>query len=238
MFDPRSHIGETHGVYVIIDMLPDKDKYGHWIYKCECTKCGRIKLSHYGAIAGPKSVIYCCNHLRANGEQKPYIKGQWNNGRIGRIFHGLTLRCYNQNDRAYRWYGAKGIAVCEEWLSNPFEFEKWAMRNGYADDLTIDRIDSSKDYCPENCRWVTMRDNSKYKSTTTILTVDGISHTGKDWAKECNLGCNTINKMLRKFQTECVVTFILARLKDPEKTRKSHQTWFDVYGIDACEIQA
>lgn len=75
-----SHIGETHGIYEIIDTLPDKDKYGHWIYKCECVKCGHVRFSHYGAIAGQKSVIRYCNHLRANGEPKPYIKGKMNAG--------------------------------------------------------------------------------------------------------------------------------------------------------------
>lgn len=147
-------------------------------------------------------------------------------------------RCYSKNCRDYRWYGAKGVGVCDEWRFNPFKFEEWALSNGYADDLTIDRIDSDKDYCPENCRWITLQNNAKYKSTTKTLTVDGISHTGKDWAKECNLGCNTINKMLRKYQTDDVITFICERLKDPNKTRRSHQTWFDVYGIKTCEIQA
>lgn len=237
-FDPMSHIGETHGIYTIVDLLPDKDTYGHWIYKCECVKCGYIRFSHYGAIAGPKSAIRCCNHLRANGEPKPYIKGVWKHPRIGSIFGGLMLRCYNKNDRSYRWYGARGVGVCDEWRSNPFKFEEWALSNGYTDNLTIDRIDSNKDYCPENCRWVTLQNNAKYKSTTGVLTVDNVSHTGKDWANECGLGCNTINTMLREHRTEDVVVFIRERLKDPNRTRRSHQTWFDVYGIKTCGNQA
>lgn len=184
-----SHIGETYGIYKIIGMLSDKDKYGHWIYKCECVKCGHIRFSHYGSIAGPKSVIRCCNHLRAK-------------------------------------------------RSNPFKFEEWALSNGYADHLTIDRIDSSKDYCPENCRWVTLQNNAKYKSTTGVLTVDNVSRTGRDWANECGLGCNTINTMLREYRTEDVITFIRERLKNPNKTRGAYQIWFDVYGIVVSENQA
>ena len=70
-------------------------------------------------------------------------------------------------------YGGKGIRVCQEWLDNPELFEEWSLENGYEDNLTIDRIDSTKDYCPDNCRWVTLEDNAKYKSTTRVLDVDG-----------------------------------------------------------------
>ena len=219
-------------------MLASKNKYNQWVYKCECSKCGYIKFSHYGGIAGPKSVTYFCNHRRANGEFLPYTKSNWNNKRIGRIFQSIMRRCYNQNCRDYRWYGAKGVGVYDEWRFNPSKFEEWALSNGYADNLTIDRIDSDKNYCPENCRWITLQNNAKYKSTTKTLTVDGVSHTGKDWANECGLGCNTINTMLREHRTEDVVVFIRERLKDPNRTRRSHQTWFDVYGIKTCENQA
>lgn len=217
-------------------MLEKKDKYGHWIYKSMCSKCGYVRFSHYGKIASPKSITYSCNHKRANGEFLPYIKGSWGNKRIGQIFQGMMKRCYSQNSKDYRWYGARGIGIYDKWRSNPFKFEEWALSNGYANDLTIDRIDSDKDYCPENCRWITIEDNAKYKSTTTILIVDGISHTGKDWAKECNFGCNVINQMLRKYLAEDVISLIRERLKDPNKTRKSHQTWFNVYGIIATKI--
>ena len=160
------------------------------------------------------------------------------NSKLCSIYHAMMKRCYNQNCRDYKWYGAKGIGVCDEWRSNPFKFEEWALSNGYTDNLTIDRIDSNKDYCPENCRWVTLQNNAKYKSTTGVLTVDNVSHTGKDWANECGLGCNTINAMLREYRTEDVITFIRERLKDPNKTRGAYQTWFDVYGIVVSENQA
>jgi hypothetical protein len=89
-------------------------------------------------------------------------------------FHGLTKsklytkwkamrqRTNNSNDEAYRFYGAWGIKLCDEW--NQFSnFYKWAINNGYTDGLTIDRIDSFKDYEPSNCRWVTLSENFKNK---------------------------------------------------------------------------
>lgn len=229
--DPKIHVGETHGIYYIFDVLPEKDKYSHWIYDCVCTECGYHKYSHYGAIAGKKSVTTVCKHKRANGEYLTYGH-TWKNKRIGKIFQGMITRCYNQNDKSYGWYGAKGIKVCNEWLDNPLSFEQWAIGHGYNDTLTIDRKDETKDYCPENCRWITRANNAKYKSTTKITTVDGVSHTGKEWADECELGCNTINLMLRNHSEDEAIEFIRRRLQDKTKQRKSHQTWFNVYGLE------
>ena len=71
------------------------------------------------------------------------------NTRLYNIWEGMKQRCYNSNVKAYKYYGAKDIKVCEKWLN--FEnFMQWSLNNGYSDNLTIDRIDIKKDYCPEN----------------------------------------------------------------------------------------
>lgn len=128
MIDPKCHIGETHGIYTLVDILDEKDKYGHWIYKGICNVCGHEKYSHYGSFSGPKSKAIVCTHIKANGKHVEPTK--WENKRIGNIFRGMKARCYNKNDKNYKHYGEKGIYICDEWMNDPKSFEKWSMVNG------------------------------------------------------------------------------------------------------------
>lgn len=79
--------------------------------------------------------------------------------RLYRIFQNMKQRYYNPNDPKYGSYGGKGVTIFQGWLDDFQTFYNWAMENGYADDLTIDRINSKKGYAPENCRWITMKEN-------------------------------------------------------------------------------
>jgi hypothetical protein len=82
----------------------------------------------------------------------------------------MKARCNNPNNDRYKYYGGKGIKVCKEWNDNFQVFAKWALENGYADGLSIDRIDSNKDYCPENCRFIPVRENTGLAHKSQIFT--------------------------------------------------------------------
>lgn len=153
----------------------------------------------------------------------------WKNKRLRSIFKDMKRRCYNQNDKDYCWYGAKGIKVCDAWMENPKAFEDWSLSHGYSDDLTIDRIDENKDYCPENCRWITRNDNAKYKSSTILIDVDGKIHTGKDWAKTLGFGANKINEYIRTHGLDNTIEFIKRYLKNPGLKPKHKQSYYDLY---------
>ena len=73
----------------------------------------------------------------------------------------MKTRCYNSNSTAYKWYGGRGIVVCDEWRGDFAAFEAWALENGYADSLSLDRIDSELDYAPDNCQWIPRGDNAQ-----------------------------------------------------------------------------
>lgn len=227
-FDPHSHIGETHGVYTIIDVLDEKDKYGHYIYFARCNECGYERYAHYGRFSGVKSKTNVCNHMTVTGD---YIQNiRWSNERLREIFSSMKQRCYNKNEKSYRWYGAKGIKVCNEWIENPLSFEEWSLNNGYKDNLTIDRINEDKDYSPDNCRWITHNENAKYKSTTSVINVDGEEHTGKDWSKMLGLGINRINTYIREYGLDNTIEFIKRFRVNPNlRPNNRNQSIYSVY---------
>ena len=94
------------------------------------------------------------------------------NERLFRIWSHMKERCNSTKGVHSKWYHEKGIRVCDEWQDYSV-FKKWAFENGYAEQpketeykelFSIDRIDPDKNYCPENCRWITVSENSRYRN--------------------------------------------------------------------------
>lgn len=88
--------------------------------------------------------------------------------RLFRIFQGMKTRCYNPNGKIYKYYGARGIRICDKWLDDFKTFYYWAINNGYTDNLTIDRIDVNGNYCPSNCRWITLSEQQTNKTNSKM----------------------------------------------------------------------
>lgn len=125
------------------------------------------------------------------------------NSRLNRIYNGIKTRCYNKKRSAYKNYGERGIMICQEWASHNTgwqSFKKWAMANGYKDDLTIDRIDNNKGYSPDNCRWVTRlvqgnntRRNHYVKYNNTVKTLS-------EWCRELELNYDRTEQRINKLK--------------------------------------
>lgn len=105
------------------------------------------------------------------------------NTRIYKMWHNMRSRCKNPNATKYYLYGGKGISVCKEWDKNFIAFYNWAMNNGYNDNLTIDRINPNKDYCPENCRFATYKEQNSHLKTTVLITFNNKTHTISEWSE-------------------------------------------------------
>lgn len=104
----------------------------------------------------------------------------------------MKQRCYNKNCVSYKWYGAKGVSVCNEWINNFRNFEQWSYKNGYREDLTIERKDVNGNYCPENCCWVTKSEQQNNRRNTVRMKIDEKEYTLRDLAKESGINRNTL----------------------------------------------
>ena len=89
-------------------------------------------------------------------------------GRLHNIWHNMKQRCYNPKATGFKYYGGRGIKVCDEW--NTFIlFALWAILNGYNDTLTIDRRNNDIGYCPNNCRWVEIKTLANNTSRNHVI---------------------------------------------------------------------
>ena len=112
----------------------------------------------------------------------------------------MMSRCYNKNSWNYKWYGGKGITVCDEWRNDFLNFRDWALENGYSKELTLDRIDGGRDYCPENCRWTTWERQQNNKSNNHIVIINGEQYSMADASKKLNMSYFALRSRLRRHE--------------------------------------
>lgn len=118
----------------------------------------------------------------------------------------MKQRCYNTNCKDYNLYGANGITICEEWLEHPLLFLEWSLKNGYSKyNNSIDRIDNTKGYSPDNCRYVNLafQNSNKYgKHEETILINGRITTLSlKQWSIYFQISYNYMKYLCRKKET-------------------------------------
>ena len=100
-------------------------------------------------------------------------------------------RCYRQSAKNYKYYGDRGIRVCDEWHDIE-TFAIWCEHSGYKSGLTIDRINVNDNYSPSNCRWVTRKEQANNRRNTVYVTIDGITKTLTEWAEFAGLNKSTL----------------------------------------------
>lgn len=88
--------------------------------------------------------------------------------RIFKIYKAMKNRCLNKKAPQYKDYGGRGISICDEWLDDFESFYNWSTNNGYAESLTIDRIDNDLGYSPDNCRWATKQTQSENRRFVAV----------------------------------------------------------------------
>lgn len=133
--------------------------------------------------------------INAGEKNYRYIHGETKT-RLHKIWESMHARCEYPKHSHYHSYGGRGIVVCDEWREYLL-FAKWARANGYGETLSIDRIDVNGNYCPENCRWVSMKEQANNKRNNHLVSYGGETHTITEWAGILGIGKTTIKERLK-----------------------------------------
>lgn len=176
----------------VIKKVESKNRRAFWLCKCDCGK--EIEVMSQDLIYKTK---YSCGCTR-----KPLVKRkhkyETKNQKLYNIWHAMKQRCLDKNKKEYKYYGGKGIKMCNEWLNDFNCFQNWALNNGYKENLTIDRINSNKDYCQENCRWVTQKENNLNRKGIIKILYNDKMICLKDYCKIKNISYSTTLKKYKE----------------------------------------
>ena len=163
------------------------------VWRCKCLLCGSER-DVVGASLTSGSSTKCRACVPRTTLKKPH-----RNERVYNIYKGMKQRCHNPNSPSYSRYGAKGIAVCQEWLNNPDAFIEWALKSGYTDALTLDRIDTTRGYSPDNCRWASYSVQANNRSCNVNIVYNGSTHTLANACRLANVSYNSVKTRCKRF---------------------------------------
>ena len=197
-------INDRFGKLIVIKEIKSKNKKDyHKKYICKCD-CGNIIEVRGTCLRnGEKS----CGCINKENFIKNITKHKMYGSRIYNIWNGILSRTKYKSKKDKKRYWGRGISICKEW-ENFENFYKWAIKNGYNENLTIDRIDNNGNYCHENCRWVTRKEQANNKSSNIIINFNNKTMTKTEWAKYLNISIQALSKRLIKWNLEDALTKI------------------------------
>lgn len=181
--------GKVFGRLTVIGRC--EQDFSYWW--CQCS-CGSTKKRVYrGSLtSGATRSCGCLWRETVAGANKTHQKTKTP---IYRLWSMMLDRCRNVNNGHYKYYGGRGITVCERW----HKFENfYADMGDRPNGKTLDRINNNGNYCPENCRWASLKTQARNKSTSKLLAYKGKTQSLAAWAEELGINRNTISTRLRR----------------------------------------
>lgn len=168
---------------VLVTELDGKYKRAYkWFWKCDC---GNKGSSFGGSFKNMKSCRKCSSISHGLSKTNEY-----------RIWANILQRCYNNKNRAYKWYGARGIKTSSEWLV--FENFLKDMGSRPSKKHSVERIDVNGDYCKENCTWILVsKQNSNKRNNVKIVSEELIFNSTKECGEYFKYSPQYINDMLK-----------------------------------------
>lgn len=182
-------IGQKFGRLTVISEAPKKGRDTAWCCMCACGETVLVSTTHLRA-GHTKS----CGCAKREASKKLLTRHGGKGTRLYSIWKHIRQRCYDANSTQYKWYGGRGITVSDEW-SDFAVFRSWALSNGYADNLTIDRINVNGNYAPSNCRWVTMKDQARNTRANAVFNGKCLA----EWSEETGIPYDTLKARLQRY---------------------------------------
>ena len=231
-------IGQRFGKLVVIEESKRRRHEGRacWVCQCDCGNTTIVETKHLRNGETRSCGCLRTAHWYKHGLSKTRIAGIWNN---------MKQRCENPNGNEYKYYGGRGITVCQEWHDLP-AFVEWAMSHGYSDGLTIDRINTNGNYTPENCRWVTQAEQMKNTRRVKHITYNGETHNMTEWANIIGAEPTLVrNRLALGWSIEEALTTPADRHKACRYTKQytcngethSASEWAKIRGLDVSTIR-
>lgn len=190
VFTPRKNMTDITGQRFgkLIAIKPFK-KNGRIYWECVCD-CGNTADVYGTSLRNGHTTSCGCNLRYCNSESKTHLYMHYSL---------MKARC-SPKFRYRKCYYDKGIKVCDEWLgkSGYLRFKEWALNNGYADGLTLDRIDNNRGYEPSNCRWATVKEQANNRSTNSVYEYNGMKKTLTEWGEYLGISRSTLTLRKRR----------------------------------------
>ena len=186
--------GRRFGKLLVKDFLGYKKRRPFYKVICDC---GVEKEVCYWELVRGQTQSCGCLHRKLVGDMSR--KHGLSKTRLYKIWLGIKKRCLNKNCSRYKYYGGRGINICNEWKDDFKSFSNWAQQNGYTDELSIDRIDVNGNYSPENCRWSTKEQQSNNTRSNKYLEYKGIKHSMSEWCKLLGLNYYKIRSRISSY---------------------------------------
>lgn len=186
-------IGRRFGKLIVLED-GGRDSIQNILWLCQCD-CGNKTLVRTPMLNSGRTKSCGCYREEVQRNRLETHGGR--NSRLYRTWTNMKSRCFNSNTKSYQNYGARGITVCDEWLNDFQAFYEWSIKNGYSDELTLDRKNTYGNYEPNNCRWATAKQQQNNKRNNHIIEFEGETHTISEWAEIKGISARKIADRIR-----------------------------------------
>lgn len=193
----KNLIGKKYGDLTVIG-LSDKmsGRKSYWYCQCDCGN--EVEVRSDRLTTGNTLSCGCLKKAQDRINLTKFHRHKESHTKLHNTWLGIKQRCLNPNNKSYINYGGRGITVCKEWSESYENFRDWSLNNGYADNLSIDRIDVNGNYEPSNCRWANAKQQANNRRSNLEITYNSETKTLMQWAEVFNLPYSAVTQRYKR----------------------------------------